>query len=184
MPKTCNKCGNEFKGFGDVCANCRRVTKKEGETQTCEVCGVIFMGFGTKCDECSPSATSDTHCVECYTVAYPMERILIHGECFHRRCFKCAECATTLNAADYCKSRFGKYYCRTHFERLREFRGALHIPTGDEEQGKDDDESLNRDLPRLLLSSMHLGLSLGLCGALGARGQSPKARGEAQAAGS
>ncbi|KAM6172001.1 F-actin-monooxygenase MICAL2 [Erethizon dorsatum] len=58
---------------------------------------------------------SDT-CYFCKKRVYVMERLSTEGHFFHRECFRCSICATTLRLATYafdCEE--GKFYCKPHF---------------------------------------------------------------------
>ncbi|XP_012930093.1 F-actin-methionine sulfoxide oxidase MICAL2 isoform X7 [Heterocephalus glaber] len=58
---------------------------------------------------------SDT-CYFCKKRVYVMERLSAEGHFFHRECFRCSICATTLRLATYafdCEE--GKFYCKPHF---------------------------------------------------------------------
>ncbi|XP_077819413.1 F-actin-monooxygenase MICAL2 isoform X9 [Macaca mulatta] len=58
---------------------------------------------------------SDT-CYFCKKRVYVMERLSAEGHFFHRECFRCSVCATTLRLAAYtfdCDE--GKFYCKPHF---------------------------------------------------------------------
>uniref|UniRef100_A0A8D2CSD7 F-actin monooxygenase n=1 Tax=Sciurus vulgaris TaxID=55149 RepID=A0A8D2CSD7_SCIVU len=58
---------------------------------------------------------SDT-CYFCKKRVYVMERLSAEGHFFHRECFRCSVCATTLHLAAYtfdCDE--GKFYCKPHF---------------------------------------------------------------------
>lgn len=68
MSKKCTKCGEEFKGFGDVCSKCRKLGRS-GTFQQCEVCGAFVESYGKICDSCG-KGEPDTHIsvVPMYTV--------------------------------------------------------------------------------------------------------------------
>lgn len=53
--KECSRCGTSYKGFGDVCAPCRK-TGHLGTAQECRMCNNYFQGFGTTCSDCSVSS--------------------------------------------------------------------------------------------------------------------------------
>ncbi|XP_062052472.1 F-actin-monooxygenase MICAL2 isoform X2 [Lepus europaeus] len=58
---------------------------------------------------------SDT-CYFCKKRVYVMERLSAEGHFFHRECFRCSVCDTTLRVATYafdCDE--GKFYCKPHF---------------------------------------------------------------------
>ncbi|XP_038621340.1 F-actin-monooxygenase MICAL2 isoform X5 [Tachyglossus aculeatus] len=57
-------------------------------------------------------------CHFCKKRVYVMERLSAEGHFFHRECFKCTICATTLRLAIYgFDVDEGKFYCKSHFTR-------------------------------------------------------------------
>ncbi|KAM7116652.1 F-actin-monooxygenase MICAL3 isoform 16-T17 [Molossus nigricans] len=58
---------------------------------------------------------SDT-CYFCRKRVYVMERLSAEGKFFHRSCFKCEYCATTLRLSAYAyDTEDGKFYCKPHY---------------------------------------------------------------------
>nr|XP_020760599.1 F-actin-methionine sulfoxide oxidase MICAL2-like isoform X8 [Odocoileus virginianus texanus] len=58
---------------------------------------------------------SDT-CYFCKKRVYVMERLSAEGHFFHRECFRCSICATTLRLAAYAFDvDEGKFFCKSHF---------------------------------------------------------------------
>ncbi|XP_053521464.1 F-actin-monooxygenase MICAL3 isoform X6 [Artibeus jamaicensis] len=58
---------------------------------------------------------SDT-CYFCQKRVYVMERLSAEGKFFHRSCFKCEYCATTLRLSSYAYDiEDGKFYCKPHY---------------------------------------------------------------------
>ncbi|XP_065799883.1 F-actin-monooxygenase MICAL2 isoform X5 [Muntiacus reevesi] len=58
---------------------------------------------------------SDT-CYFCKKRVYVMERLSAEGHFFHRECFRCSICATTLRLAAYAFDvEEGKFFCKSHF---------------------------------------------------------------------
>ncbi|XP_059508068.1 F-actin-monooxygenase MICAL2 isoform X2 [Stegostoma tigrinum] len=55
-------------------------------------------------------------CYFCKKRVYVMERLSADGKFFHRECFKCEFCSTTLRLGAYAFSvEEGKFYCKPHF---------------------------------------------------------------------
>ncbi|XP_051011236.1 F-actin-monooxygenase MICAL3 [Acomys russatus] len=83
---------------------------------------------------------SDT-CYFCQKRVYVMERLSAEGKFFHRSCFKCEYCATTLRLSAYAYDiEDGKFYCKPHYcYRLSGYaqrkRPAAAPPTGKEAKG-------------------------------------------------
>jgi len=49
--KACSKCGQPYKGWGDVCGGCRKL-KRAVTAKACSNCGIFFAGSADTCDEC------------------------------------------------------------------------------------------------------------------------------------
>ncbi|XP_061466423.1 F-actin-monooxygenase MICAL2 isoform X15 [Rhineura floridana] len=59
-------------------------------------------------------------CCFCKKRVYVIERLSAEGHFFHRECFKCAICATTLRLAMYAfDAEEGKFYCKIHFAQCK-----------------------------------------------------------------
>ncbi|XP_050425009.1 F-actin-monooxygenase Mical isoform X2 [Adelges cooleyi] len=73
---------------------------------------------GTKNTVILPQRGSET-CHFCKSRVYLMERLSAEGRFFHRGCFRCEYCQTTLRLGTYMFDREGKYnnrfYCSQHF---------------------------------------------------------------------
>uniref|UniRef100_A0A663MX48 F-actin monooxygenase n=1 Tax=Athene cunicularia TaxID=194338 RepID=A0A663MX48_ATHCN len=55
-------------------------------------------------------------CYFCCKRVYVMERLSAEGKFFHRSCFKCEYCATTLRLSSYAYDiEDGKFYCKPHY---------------------------------------------------------------------
>ncbi|XP_074758276.1 F-actin-monooxygenase MICAL3 isoform X8 [Athene noctua] len=55
-------------------------------------------------------------CYFCRKRVYVMERLSAEGKFFHRSCFKCEYCATTLRLSSYAYDiEDGKFYCKPHY---------------------------------------------------------------------
>ncbi|XP_043373497.1 F-actin-monooxygenase MICAL3 isoform X3 [Dermochelys coriacea] len=55
-------------------------------------------------------------CYFCCKRVYVMERLSAEGKFFHRSCFKCEYCATTLRLSCYAyDTEDGKFYCKPHY---------------------------------------------------------------------
>ncbi|XP_066495213.1 F-actin-monooxygenase MICAL2 isoform X4 [Tiliqua scincoides] len=59
-------------------------------------------------------------CCFCKKRVYVMERLSAEGHFFHRECFRCAVCATTLRLAMYAfDAEEDKFYCKLHFAQCK-----------------------------------------------------------------
>lgn len=61
-------------------------------------------------------------CETCKKTVYPMERLAADKKVFHKTCFKCAECKSTLRLGNYAALQ-GKLYCKPHFKQLFKTKG-------------------------------------------------------------
>ncbi|XP_015990923.2 F-actin-monooxygenase MICAL2 isoform X2 [Rousettus aegyptiacus] len=96
---------------------------------------------------------SDT-CYFCKKRVYVMERLSAEGHFFHRECFRCSVCATTLRLAAYAfDGDEGKFFCKPHFihcktnTQQRKRRAELKQQREEEGMWKEQEAPLRRDLP-------------------------------------
>ncbi|XP_024992487.1 LIM domain-containing protein PLIM2c-like [Cynara cardunculus var. scolymus] len=102
------------------------------------------------------SGTQDK-CRTCNQTVYPLEKVTMEGEPFHKSCFKCAHGGCPLTHSSYA-SLDGVLYCKHHFARLFMEKGNYsHVleaannrksapptpdpsepPSGDEAEGEDE----------------------------------------------
>lgn len=57
---------------------------------------------------------SNPKCGVCAKTVYPMELVTAAGKSFHKFCFKCEKCKTTLNLKNF-KAHDGKIWCTVHY---------------------------------------------------------------------
>jgi len=57
-------------------------------------------------------------CAVCGKTAYPLESVTAIDKTFHKFCFKCTVCNTTLNLKNF-KGFEGKIYCLTHTPKVK-----------------------------------------------------------------
>lgn len=95
---------------------------------------------------------SDT-CYFCKKRVYVMERLSAEGHFFHRECFRCSVCASTLRLAAYAfDSDEGKFFCKSHFihcktnTQQRKRRAELKQQREEKETWKEQ-EAPRRDPP-------------------------------------
>ncbi|KAL4385236.1 hypothetical protein GQ457_15G026270 [Hibiscus cannabinus] len=62
------------------------------------------------------SGTQDK-CAACQKTVYPLEKVAMEGECFHKSCFKCAHGGCHLTHSSYAALN-GVLYCKHHFAQL------------------------------------------------------------------
>uniref|UniRef100_A0A673YZM8 F-actin monooxygenase n=1 Tax=Salmo trutta TaxID=8032 RepID=A0A673YZM8_SALTR len=66
---------------------------------------------------------SDT-CHFCSKRVYVMERLSAEGHFFHRECFRCDVCSSTLRLGGHAyDSQHGKFYCKPHYSQRRSMCG-------------------------------------------------------------
>ncbi|KAB2015653.1 hypothetical protein ES319_D08G040400v1 [Gossypium barbadense] len=56
-------------------------------------------------------------CASCEKTVYPLEKVTMEGECFHKSCFKCAHGGCHLTHSSYAALN-GVLYCKHHFSLL------------------------------------------------------------------
>ncbi|XP_030533562.1 LIM domain-containing protein PLIM2b-like isoform X1 [Rhodamnia argentea] len=56
-------------------------------------------------------------CTTCGKTVYPLEKVTLEGECFHKNCFRCAHGGCPLTHSSYA-ALDGVLYCKHHFARL------------------------------------------------------------------
>ncbi|XP_064778374.1 F-actin-monooxygenase mical1-like isoform X2 [Oncorhynchus masou masou] len=74
----------------------------------------------------TPGISSNEECYFCCERVYVLERISTEGKLFHRSCFTCHQCGTTLRLGGYTFNQHtGKFYCELHSEQLEMGNGQL-----------------------------------------------------------
>ncbi|CAL9163920.1 unnamed protein product, partial [Musa hybrid cultivar] len=64
-------------------------------------------------------------CVSCKKTAYPLEKLTVEGESYHKTCFKCSHGGCTLTPSSYAALE-GIIYCKHHFAQLFKEKGSYH----------------------------------------------------------
>lgn len=70
------------------------------------------------------SGTQDK-CASCNKTAYPLEKITVEGESYHKTCFKCSHGGCTLTPSSYA-ALDGILYCKHHFAQLFKEKGSYN----------------------------------------------------------
>ncbi|XP_013688272.2 LIM domain-containing protein PLIM2a [Brassica napus] len=70
------------------------------------------------------SGTQDK-CASCHKTVYPLEKVNMEGECYHKTCFKCAHSGCPLTHSSYA-SLNGVLYCKVHFNQLFLEKGSYN----------------------------------------------------------
>ncbi|KAG6484625.1 hypothetical protein ZIOFF_053146 [Zingiber officinale] len=68
------------------------------------------------------SGTQDK-CASCNKTAYPLEKISVEGEIYHKTCFRCFHGGCTLTPSSYA-ALDGVLYCKHHFAQLFKEKGS------------------------------------------------------------
>ncbi|XP_006885652.1 PREDICTED: protein-methionine sulfoxide oxidase MICAL2 [Elephantulus edwardii] len=98
-------------------------------------------------NRCHPNLGGSDTCYFCKKRVYVMERQSAEGHFFHRECFRCSVCATTLRVPAYafdCDE--GKFYCKPHFihcktsSKQRKRRAELKQQREEEETWKEQED--------------------------------------------
>ncbi|KAK8603706.1 hypothetical protein V6N13_096179 [Hibiscus sabdariffa] len=72
------------------------------------------------------SGTQDK-CGVCNKTAYPLEKVTVEGEHFHKSCFRCSPGGCSLTPSSYV-ARDGILYCKHHFAQLFMEKGCyIHL---------------------------------------------------------
>ncbi|KAM6115177.1 F-actin-monooxygenase MICAL2 isoform 2-T2 [Pterocles gutturalis] len=113
--------------------------------QSCQVLG----SKGSLRKEFPQSIGGSDICYFCKKRVYVMERLSAEGHFFHRECFKCEICSTTLRLGIYAFDvEEGKFYCKPHFthckisSKHRKRRATLPL------QGKEATEAWKKEEPK------------------------------------
>ncbi|XP_040985232.1 F-actin-monooxygenase MICAL2 isoform X9 [Aquila chrysaetos chrysaetos] len=109
----------------------------------------IFRRQGSLRKEFPQSIGGSDICYFCKKRVYVMERLSAEGHFFHRECFKCEICSTTLRLGIYAFDvEEGKFYCKPHFTHCkistkhRKRRATL------QPQGKEATEAWKKEEPK------------------------------------
>ncbi|GAB4834384.1 LIM domain-containing protein PLIM2b [Ancistrocladus abbreviatus] len=70
------------------------------------------------------SGTQDK-CAICKKTAYPLEKLVVEGENYHKSCFRCAKGGCFLTASNYA-TLDGILYCKPHFAQLFKEKGSYN----------------------------------------------------------
>ncbi|KAL0412007.1 UNVERIFIED_CONTAM: LIM domain-containing protein PLIM2a [Sesamum latifolium] len=96
-----------FKESGNFSKNFQTGSKPEREnslTRAPSKLSALFSGTQDKCPACNK-------------IVYPLEKVTMEGESFHRSCFKCAHGGCPLTHSSYA-ALDGILYCKHHFQQL------------------------------------------------------------------
>ncbi|KAM3208819.1 hypothetical protein ACQJBY_063480 [Aegilops geniculata] len=63
-------------------------------------------------------------CASCGKKVYPVEELAADGRAYHRPCFRCHHCKSTLQFSNY-SSIEGVLYCKPHYDQILKSTGSL-----------------------------------------------------------
>ncbi|XP_073269607.1 LIM domain-containing protein PLIM2c-like isoform X1 [Primulina huaijiensis] len=96
-----------FKESGNFSKNFQTSAKPERENSLTRVSSKVSAMFSGTVDKCPA----------CNKVVYPLEKMAMEGESFHKSCFKCAHGGCPLTHSSYA-ALDGILYCKVHFQQL------------------------------------------------------------------
>ncbi|XP_059664558.1 LIM domain-containing protein WLIM2b-like [Cornus florida] len=67
-------------------------------------------------------------CAVCSKTVYPLEKVTVEGEFYHKSCFRCAKGACFLTPSSYA-ALDGILYCKHHFSQLFKEKGSYNHVT-------------------------------------------------------
>ncbi|KAK9076696.1 hypothetical protein SSX86_005030 [Deinandra increscens subsp. villosa] len=67
------------------------------------------------------SGTQDK-CAVCHKTVYPLEKVTVEGEFYHKQCFRCAQGGCKLTPSNYAALE-GNLFCKPHFAQLFKEKG-------------------------------------------------------------
>ncbi|KAM6073664.1 F-actin-monooxygenase MICAL2 isoform 2-T2 [Chlamydotis macqueenii] len=124
------------------------IPQSPSPASTAESCQVLGSE-GSLRKEFPQSIGGSDICYFCKKRVYVMERLSAEGHFFHRECFKCEICSTTLRLGIYAFDvEEGKFYCKPHFTHCkistkhRKRRATLQL------QGKEATEAWKKEEPK------------------------------------
>ncbi|KAL9231035.1 hypothetical protein vseg_006306 [Gypsophila vaccaria] len=100
----------EFKKTGTYSTNKSQTSAKSETAKSGSKVSSMFCGTQDKCATCKKTA-------------YPLEKIVVEGENYHKACFRCAKGGCFLNPSNYA-ALDGYLYCKPHFSQLFKEKGS------------------------------------------------------------
>ncbi|KAH9775651.1 hypothetical protein WN944_013048 [Citrus x changshan-huyou] len=110
-----------FKETGSF-TNKLKPAQKNGLTRTPSKFSTMFSGTQDKCTSCKKTV-------------YPLEKVTVEGESFHKTCFRCSHGGCLLTTSSYA-ALDGILYCKSHFSQLFKEKGCYNHLTKTASQKK------------------------------------------------
>ncbi|BAS79989.1 Os02g0641000 [Oryza sativa Japonica Group] len=86
------------------------------------------------------SGTQDK-CAACQKTVYPLEKLTLEGESYHKSCFKCSHGGCILTTSSYAALN-GILYCKIHFSQLFKEKGSYnHLIQTAQSKQKESEEA-------------------------------------------
>lgn len=64
-------------------------------------------------------------CITCGKTAYPLEKVTVEGQSYHKSCFKCFHGGCSISPSNYAALQ-GILYCKHHFSQLFREKGSYN----------------------------------------------------------
>lgn len=80
----------------------------------------------------SSAPVSKGGCPVCGQIVYAMEKLVVEGVNYHKKCFRCKQCTRMLSTGNYA-SLEGNLYCKPHFKQLFTLKGNYNEGFGTEQ---------------------------------------------------
>ncbi|XP_064369054.1 F-actin-monooxygenase MICAL2 isoform X2 [Dromaius novaehollandiae] len=134
---------------------------KEKAAHLASMFGCMEFPKGSLRKEFPQSIGGSDICYFCKKRVYVMERLSAEGHFFHRECFKCEICSTTLRLGIYAFDvEEGKFYCKPHFthckisNKHRKRRATLQVQGKEAtEAWKNEDHKATETMPESTLAT-------------------------------
>ncbi|KAM7257083.1 hypothetical protein ACFE04_012824 [Oxalis oulophora] len=93
------------------------------------------------------SGTQDK-CAVCKKTAYPLEKVTVEGEFYHKSCFRCSQGGCLITPSNYAALE-GALYCKPHFSQLFKEKGSYNhiIQSGCMKKSAADQDSETKAIP-------------------------------------
>ncbi|MBA0782441.1 hypothetical protein Gotri_000325 [Gossypium trilobum] len=114
--------GNFNKNFQSSAKSAEKLTPElvKSPLQTLDV-------FDTRSPSKAASMFSGTQekCATCGKTAYPLEKVTVEGQSYHKSCFKCSHGGCPITPSNYAALE-GILYCKHHFSQLFKEKGSYN----------------------------------------------------------
>ncbi|CAA0836733.1 LIM domain-containing protein WLIM2a [Striga hermonthica] len=91
----------------------------------------FLLFLSVKCQTRSPSKAASMFsgtqdkCATCGKTAYPLEKVTVESQSYHKSCFKCSHGGCSLTPSNYA-ALDGILYCKPHFSQLFKEKGSYN----------------------------------------------------------